>query len=79
MCIVTRPPDEGVGDAEQRPDDERERQADFRADFVNHPAGDDGHAGVKRGEKGGQIGEVRVGPAEAALGLRRRAEDGSFR
>ena len=78
-CIEHQAADEGVEDAKNRPDDERKGQAQFGADFIDDPAGEDGHAGVKGGEGGGQIGEVGVGPAESALAPagRRRIPSGS--
>ena len=68
-----QPSDEGIDDPEDRPEDERERQTQLGPDLINDPAHAEGHAGVKRREEGGQIGEVGVGPAETA-GVLRRAE-----
>jgi len=58
--------DEGVRDSKNRPDDERQGEAELCADFVNDPASKNCHARVKTGEHGGDVGEIRVRPAEAA-------------
>jgi len=65
--------DEGIGDSKHRPDDERQGEAELGADLVNDPAGENGHARVKRREGGGQIRKIGVAPAEPAR-RRRRAE-----
>ena len=68
-----QPPDKGIENTKDGPGDERKRQSELGADFVNEPAHQHRHAGVDSGEKGSQIGEVGVAPAETAL-FRRRAE-----
>ncbi len=74
MCIRHQAPGKGIEHPEERPDNERERQAELGPDLIDDPAGGDGHAGVKGGECRGQIREIRIGPAEPPLG-RGRAEE----